>query len=378
MVENNETNIVIDNGTCNIKAGFSGEESPLCVLSNIIGIPNEDEKENAYVIKGESLFIGDEVFNKNSNNIKNPIQNGTITDWDYMEKMWDFIFTNQLRVDPSEHNVMITEKSLNPQINRERIIQNLFETFDVPELCIIDPGVLSLYSAGKFDGISIDSGEGITSFVPIYDGYSLKNSIIKIDLAGKDVTEYLIKTLGYDFNLQLKTIYERKVISRLIKEEICYVALDFQNEKINYLSKEYKMPDGNIINIKEQRFFIPEGLFKPFLYGKNLDGIAQNCFNSINKTDNDLKEDLYNCIVLSGGSTLFSGLRERLNEEIEKLAPESMKKKVRVIAEADRKNSAWRGGSILSSLDSFNFWITRDEYYEYGEGILRKIEHYFL
>ena len=182
----------------------------------------------------------------------------------------------------------------------------------------------------------------------------------------------MMKILEYEYEVKgvkFETINEKKLISKNIKENTCYVALDFEKEKTNYKSMTYKMPDGKEINIKDQRFRIPEILFYPEICGKYIDGIAQNCYNSINKSDNDLKRDFYSGIYLSGGSTLFQGLPERLTKEIQILAPE-MKHKLRVIADPKRNYTSWIGGAILSISSFDSMWITIDEYNENGTSML--------
>ena len=370
MEEENNCHIIIDNGTNEVKAGFSKEEVPKIVFPNILLIKCDEFQIKDYFVFNYS-YDNIEIDKDFDLNLKYPIENGTVTDWNDMEKIWDKAF-EKLGVSPSEYNVMITENSLNTKINREKISEIMFENFDVPGLYITNPAVLSLISSGRFSGIVIDSGEGITSFVPIFDGYSLQNSKLRMDLAGKDITDYLVKNLeesGVSFN----TLVQKKIISKLIKEKTCYVAFDFEKEKNNYKSMTYEMPDGKLINVKDERFRAPEILFHPEMSGKYFGGIHQFCCDSINKSDVDLKKDLYNCIYLSGGSTLFSGLSERLTKEIQKIAPEIMKYKVRVIADTERKYSAWIGGALLSSDSNFDsMWITRDEYNEDGPSIIHK------
>jgi len=111
------------------------------------------------------------------------------------------------------------------------------------------------------------------------------------------------------------------------------------------------MPDGSVMTVKNQRFRCPELLFKPSFIGKEYPGIHDLTYNSIMKCDIDVRRDLYANVVLSGGSTMFPGLPERLNKEVTKLAPTTVK--VKVLAPPERKFSVWIGGSILSSLSTF-------------------------
>jgi len=308
--------------------------------------------------------------------LKYPIEHGIVEDWEDMEKIWEHTFTNELRCVPSEHNVMLTEAPLNPKVNREKMTQIMFDTFGVQGLYIAIQAVLSLYSNGKFTGIVCDSGDGVTHFVPIFDGYALPHSILRINLAGRDLTEHLVKILserGHHFT----TSAEREIVKD-IKQKLCYVALDFDEElKIaqsgTSRDQTYEMPDGNTITVGSERFRCPEALFKPNLVGREFAGIHEQCYQSITKSDVDIRKDLYQNIILSGGTTCFTGLVEGLTKEVQALAPQSMASKVKVIAGADRKYCVWIGGSILSSISTFNtMWITKEEYQDAGPQIVHR------
>merc|ERR1712027_49305 len=117
------------------------------------------------------------------------------------------------------------------------------------------------------------------------------------------------------------------------------------------IEKTYELPDGQIITIAAERFRCPEILFKPNLIGKEDEGVHVLTYNSIMKCDIDIRKDLYGNIVLSGGSTMFPGIADRMNKEIVAKAPTSMT--VKIVAPPERKYSVWIGGSILASLSTF-------------------------
>jgi actin-related protein len=367
--------IIIDNGSGYIKAGFSGEEGPRSVFPGIVGRPKE--KSIMEGLGTKDCYIGQQAEEKRGILIlKYPIEHGVVDDWEDMERIWDHTFVNELRVVPSEHNVMLTEAPMNPKVNREKMTQIMFETFGVPGLYVAIQAVLSLYSAGKFTGIVCDSGDGVTHFVPIFDGYALPHSIIRINLAGRDLTDYLVTILserGHHFT----TSAEREIVKD-IKEKLCYVALDYDQEMINTKNGSsheatYEMPDGQMLTIGNERFRCPEALFQPKLVGKEFAGLGDSTYQSIMKSDVDVRKDLYSNIVLSGGTTLYAGLPERLTKEVQKLAPQSMANKVKVIAVPERKYCVWIGGSILSSISTFStMWITKEEYNDAGPSIVHR------
>jgi len=361
--------LVIDNGTGFTKNGFAGEDQPRSVFPTIIGYPKYQIIMTDVEHYVREYYIGEEAINlRGVLKLVYPVEHGQVQDWDAMERIWHYTFYNDLRVNPNEHPVLLTEPPLNKNQNKEKMAELMFDTFNVPAMYISMQAILSLYASGRTTGIVVDSGDGVTHIVPVYEGFAISHAIHRSDIGGRDVTDYLRRLLrqrGYS----LSSSAEREIV-RDIKERLCYVALDPEKElklaeKVSGMEKTYTLPDGETLTIGAERFMAPELFFNPGAIGSEENPLDELIYRSIQNCDVDLRRDLYANIVLSGGSTMFPGLKERLHKELTELVPETME--VKIIAPPERRYSVWIGGSILSSLKTFaKLWVTRKEYREIG------------
>lgn len=267
---------------------------------------------------------------------------------------------------------MLSEIPLNPKANREATTQIMFETFKVPAMFLVNQGVLSLYGNGLTSGTVLHCGNSVTSSVPIFEGYAIPQGICNMNLAGLDLTNYLL-TLMNKRGYPLPSSQTRMV--RKMKEKLCYVAQEFDQERkkdSSTLEKSYQLPDGTTFFVGTERFQCPEVLFQPSLLERNDVGIHEMVRTSIEKCDEERQAATTANIILSGGTAELPGFTERLQKEIALVTP-TQHKKLKITASQECVYCVWIGGSILTSLSSFcKMWITKKEYDEHGPSISQR------
>ena len=293
-----------------------------------------------------------------------------IQNWDDTEALLHHCFYNELRVAPEEHPTLLILPSspFTSKAAKEKLTQIMFETYSVPAFYLGDSSVLSVLATGSVQGLVIDSGHANTYVVPVIEATSIPDASLSTDLAGLYLDERLIAALketGHEL-----TGSSAKYIVQDIKAKSCYVAEDFSAE---YETKtedfSYEMPDGQIIKIQTDRFKTPEVLFDPSRDGFYEDGVVRMAVKSILKCDKYIQNDLYQNVVLTGGTTLLRGYPERFRKDLKGLVDHPVK----VVAPPERGSLAWIGGSILTSLSSFEkAWITKEDYDEIGPAIVHQ------
>jgi len=256
----------------------------------------------------------------------------------------------------------------------------MFEKYKFKGVHVAIQAVLSLYAQGLITGMVVDSGDGVTHVVPVFDGFCITNNVTRLDVAGRDVTNYLIKLMllrGYSFNVSADFDTVRR-----IKEKYCYVANNLKIEQklafeTTTLVEQYELPDGRVIKIGAERFEAPECLFQPHKVDVEGSGMSEMIFKCINACDLDTRKDFYQHIVLSGGSTMYPGLPSRLEvdikdmylKEILKGDKDRLKKfKIRIEDPPRRKHMVFLGGAVLAHIMENNpsSWLSRTDYLEKG------------
>ncbi|XP_060640644.2 actin-like protein 9 [Anolis sagrei] len=340
--------VVIDTGTGACKAGFAGQEIPQVSIRTLIG--HLTGKTWPDILKGEV-------------DISLPVRHGVIVDWEAADFLWKQLFS-ELNALPEEHALLMSDPPLCPITNREKLVEVVFESLNSPAMYVACQSVLSVYAHGKTSGLVVETGYATTHTVPVYQGYNLPHETERMDIAGSNMTSFLmdlLKDKGYYLDDQMLED---------IKHKCCYVALNSETETESPAS--YQLPDGHVITLGKERFQCPELLFHPpQTPGLSLVGIHDMALRSLRKVPEECKKDMYENILLCGGSSLFEGFEERLTHDI--MAGETTDTKVKVAAIPLRQYSVWTGGSLLASLTNFQTcWVWKEHYNEHGPCIVYK------
>lgn len=367
-----EEAIVLDNGSGLMKCGMSGEEVPRNSFPSVVGRPKYGTIVGSEV---KDYYCGDDATSKRGVlNLTYPVANGIIENWDDMTLIWDHTFYTVLRCEPAEKPVHLTEAPKNPTKNREKMVEIFFDHFQVPAFYVSIQAVLSLYASGRTTGMVYDSGDGVTHMVPVFDGFSLKHAVQRANLAGRELTTHMADVLN-ESGINMTSTAEFDIVKD-IKEKKCYIALDYEAEMQAFMNDKskvtsYELPDGTVITFGNQQIRCPEVLFQPKILGKDFDGVHKLSYNCVQKCDIDVRRELFENILLSGGSTMFPGIQERLTKELKSMVNANVN--VKVIAPNERKYSVWIGGSTLCNLATFQtMWITAGEYEEIGVNIVHR------
>ena len=383
--------IIIDNGSGYIKAGLSTSQYPDITMPALIGRPMLRYAEQLEDIKLKPIMIGDEVTPVRSLlELTYPMKEGIIQNDEDMDRLWTYTIKEKLnqKDDLSNRKVLLTEAPSNPNKNKEKMCEILFEKLGVGFTNIEPQAKLTVFAEGLQTAMVLDSGDGVTHCIPIVDTYIMHHNIKRLNIAGRHITDYLIRLLqlkGYAFNssADFETIRE-------LKEEYCFVSCDIEGDRkldkeTTYYNSYKKLPDGRKIRISNEKFEATEILFNPFLFQSEQPGIHEIVYESINACPIDVRKNLYKNIVLSGATTMFPGYVSRLEKEIKNLyinknlklsGDKTIKIDMNIIDSPRRKFSVFIGACVLANTynnsNTEEYWITKKEWEETGADIILK------
>lgn len=360
--------VVIDMGTGTCKVGFAGQARPTYTVATIVGCqPRKPATERQLVLQ---TFIGEAARARPELMLVKPVLSGIVVDWLAAEFIWRHLLEHDLCVAPQDHPLLFSDQPFSPSTNREKLVEVAFESIRSPAMYVASQSVLSVYAHGRVSGLVVDMGHGVTSTVPVFQGYHLPHATERLDLAGTHLTSFLADTLlgaGSPLGPQELDLVER------VKHRCCYVAPDFQEAQARpepERPQRLTLPDGRTVTLGKELFQCPELLFSPpEMPGLSPVGVPAMAKQSLYKVPLEARPDVARNVLLCGGSSLFQGLERRFRRELRRRLPREAP--VVVAAQPTRDFSVWIGGSILASLRAFqSCWVLREQYEEQGPHIV--------
>jgi actin-related protein 3 len=277
--------VVIDNGSGFTRAGFAGNAFPSAVFESATVRDGQRSKVSP-VLDFTSVSCVDTDFPRKLNSSTFPIKHGIVEDWNAMENIWHSCFFDELRCNPQDHYVLLTESPLNTPENREEAAEIMFETFNVPGMQISIQAILSLIASScvtnnnnnkwiassDLTGCVIDSGSGVTQIIPVVNGHVMSSCIEQIEMGGRDVTAYVQQLLR-----ERKEPIPSDVsieAARIVKERYAYTCPDIEKECRRFDSNPEKITTTFTschqrsglpwsMNIQYERFLAPEIVINP-------------------------------------------------------------------------------------------------------------------
>ena len=420
--------IVIDPGSSTVKAGNAGEDHPRLVFPSELGersqhsssADRDDKQCNSTEHRKREL----DCFTTKREGLeaRSPFgANGLVDDFDAFESLLWYCLgedsPRKLVLESNEHPIMLTEPPHNPPKSRERMVERLFEKFNVPAVFLAKQPVLSSFAVGRTTSLVLDLGHSGTTATAVHDGYALQRSIQHSPIGGETLSKLILQDMEQGRNICVRPhiaiskkqrtdgqfdvqdvdisnvspsflLFKRMELAAQAKEEVCRCPKGTPYSEEEYAkmpTSSFELPDGTVVEYGGTGFKLPEVLFQPELassfaggwqeeYSLPQEGATRMVLNAINSCDTDIRKDLFPGVILTGGSSLFPHMKERIEAEYLHAAPSTSK--ARVIAQqssSERRFAPFIGGSILASLGTFQqFWMSKAEFDEQGANFIQR------
>jgi len=354
--------LVLDTGSESLRLGFSGEDAPRLYQRSIVGLSGDENGEfrddvrsstgsSNTATSGLSKRIpvyGSAASSLPRSSIISPIIRGNIVDKDRLESLWEHCIRTRLNIDQTPTVPVLV--AVAPQTSnsvKEWIAEMFLEKLNFPALSIANSAALSLYSTGHTSGFVLEIGHGLSSAVPVFEGFAIPYASSSLNVAGGDAT------LAFKaYFEEISGISSSQETAAVMKEKFAFVR-GTRNFQENH---NFQLPDGTVVKIPENVCTATADIFFP-KFGPSLSEISKKSFSALAP---NLQAELAGNLQLAGAGSLLSGLGPRLQAELGDDLPG-----LRVHADGQRKHSAWLGGSMFGSLSTFsNFSLKKKEYEE--------------
>ncbi|KAI3652964.1 hypothetical protein MP228_002389 [Amoeboaphelidium protococcarum] len=408
--------LVVEVGSSSFRIGYSGEDTPRLVIPTAVGVVDSG-MESQY-------FYGDQAnqFRENME-VRKVVVNGKVVEWELYEKLWEYAI-KQMRVTISEYPVLVVERSDNSADERQKVADLLIKQYQVPAIYFARSAVMAAFAAGRSSGLVIDVGADLTTITPVYEGYVLTKGAVHQDLAGNAINTRIYEHLTSELQLNLTPRFkiekkkalvvdvrtkpdltlkklngvtesfehhEKMRIVEDFKQSVCAVSAARYDPQLLAMrpTTSYEFPDGYNSTFGAERFKFGEMLFQPKVLatshhhgdasghhdndGIEFQGVATLVYNSLNACDQDVRPQLLSHVIVVGGGSLLDQFAERLSVELGQLIPGLRIKIYASGNRVERRFGNWIGGSILSSLGTFqSMWVARSEYEDGGMTVVDK------
>ncbi|ORZ33789.1 actin family [Catenaria anguillulae PL171] len=390
--------LVLDVGTSYTKAGYSGEDMPDAYFPTQMGyLPPDDAAMDIDTDvnsnganskrKKNSWFAGDNGANvwRSDMEVRSPLTDGLVTDWDAFEHLLDHTFRTHLRLNPADHPLLMTEPAWNPKATREKMCELAFETYDFPAFFLAKNPVLAAFAAGKGSALVVECGGGTTSVVPVFEGYVMNKAMAHQALAGDFLShqalltfqwnkidilpQYLIQdkqavamgspaivtkrdrqgvtTDSFHYNALMRTFDDfKQSVAAVSETQLNEEAYNNSADLTTTLGKPYEFACGYNNTFTLERLRLSEVLFQPTKYiippdalpssnkpaaafrfpagmsgTKDVKSIPQMLRHAYEHLDVDVRPALLTSVVCTGGSAQMPGFGARIEAELAAIQP---------------------------------------------------------
>ncbi|VDL93246.1 unnamed protein product [Schistocephalus solidus] len=379
--------LVFDFGSYTLRGGFAGEDTPKIDIPSFVGsVPPKDDASVTKRIIGSNVYVPREKME-----VKPFLKEGLVEDWDVFEDVVAYMINYLIPYERTQHPVLFSEPAWNPKLKREKMTEILFEKFELPAFYLAKNAALTCFANGRHAGLVLDCGASCTAAVPVYDGRVLTQGVVRTPLAGDFIVRQCGKLLRDDVKVDLVPYY--RVASKNLIQDFAATVLQVSDDRYDQTQMDtfpmisYEFPNGYNVELAHERFQLPEAMFDPSILpecgGNSMLSMSHIVASSISLCDIDIRPNLYNNVVVVGGTSLIMGFTDRLQRDLNIKTPpvccylspysffQSMRLKVNFPSSLpERRFSSWVGGSILGSLGTFQqMWISKHEYEESGRSM---------
>ncbi|MFX0047878.1 MAG: hypothetical protein ACFE8G_06865 [Candidatus Hermodarchaeota archaeon] len=369
--------LILDIGSDKFRLGWAGGDFPDIIAPSVY-VDITDYLFNSNIIASDTIDGLEDIFLDTNNqphlvghdalkyqNILNIREFSKESNYNILLKFFYYHY-QQLNIKEEfqfKQPLIIITPFYKSKLEKTKIQEIFFKYLNFPYIIFLPETQAILSTLQKSSGVIVNIGESYTYISTIFHGFTNIMARDMFPITGTDITKYLLNLI-LSKNSAPKNLYLDKAIAKEIKEQISLCVLDPNGEKkrvkegLTKYDRVVDLPDGTKLLLNSERFLLSEPFFDPKIIHVDYMSIAEAISKVVKSWDRENWEELLSNVVLSGGSSLISGLRDRLEIELQKYFSEKLKQKIKIIAASGRDNMGWIGASVLYSKDQLKKgWI---------------------